>query len=243
MKEIGERSLAIVITAVFVAGIGLTMTFNLWTTEASKTPAIYTEGEFAGEYNPADIRGSYSLGEIGRLFDVPVEDLSAAFHIDDENAAEFQPKYLEKIFEGIQGYEIGTDSVRLFVAAHTGRPFTPEETTALPRTARPILKERFEETGRPVENLESYTFLETTETAGKDPEEAASETSEKAYEVRGKTTFGELLTWGVAEEDLAALLGGKTGPRSSSVRDWCIEEGIEFSMVKNEIQRLVDQLD
>ena len=71
--------LAVIIVAVFVSGIGLSMAFNLWRTEASKEPARYESGEFAGEYNPADIRGSYTFGDIEDTFGVPAQVLGKAF--------------------------------------------------------------------------------------------------------------------------------------------------------------------
>ena len=41
-------------------------------------PSIKT-GEFAGQYNPADIRGSYTFDDISNAFEIPIEDLGKAF--------------------------------------------------------------------------------------------------------------------------------------------------------------------
>ena len=93
MNRVKTKHLAIVVPLVFAAGIGLTMAFNLWKTETTKEPVTYTSGEFAGQANPADIRGSYTFADIAKAFPVPLEDLARAFGIT-ENAAAFQVKSL-----------------------------------------------------------------------------------------------------------------------------------------------------
>jgi hypothetical protein len=131
MISIKTRHLAIVVPLVFAAGIGLTIAFNLWKTETTKVPAAFTSGEFAGQANPADIRGSYTFADIVKAFPVPLEDLARAFGVT-ENAAAFQVKSLES-------GSVGTDSVRLFVARYAGLPFEPAETTGLPAEAIAVL--------------------------------------------------------------------------------------------------------
>lgn len=144
MMEIRTKHLAIAVPAVFVAGIALTMAFNLWQTTTSKEPAKYTSGEFAGQANPADIRGSYTFADVARAFPgVPLEVLAEAFGVTG-NAAAFAVKSLEALaeasgaYEG-SAYEIGTDSIRLFVARYLGLAFEPEPTTGLPARAVELL--------------------------------------------------------------------------------------------------------
>ena len=142
MISIKSKHLAVVVPLVFAAGIGLTIAFNLWKTESEKVPAAYTSGEFAGKANPADIRGSYTFEDIAKAFPVPLGDLARAFGVT-ENAAAFQVKSLEGAFEGLPaGKELGTDSVRLFVARYAGLPFEPGETTVLPAAAVEILERK-----------------------------------------------------------------------------------------------------
>ncbi len=64
MIALKTKYLAAGVPVVFLAGIGLTMAFNLWHTTTTKEPAKYSSGEFAGQANPADIRGSYTLGDV-----------------------------------------------------------------------------------------------------------------------------------------------------------------------------------
>lgn len=149
MIEIKTRHLAIAVPALFIAGIGLTMAFNLWQTTTSKEPAKYTSGEFAGQANPADIRGSYTFGDVVRAFPgVTLDVLAEAFGVTGDAAA-FPVKSLEALAEAGGGsaeglseagaYEVGTDSVRLFVARYLGLAFEPEPGTGLPARAVELL--------------------------------------------------------------------------------------------------------
>ena len=120
MKQVKMKSrvIAPVVVAAFVLGIGLSMAFKLWHTESSKIPVTYTEGEFKGAYNPADIRGSYTFADIESAFGIPAEVLAEAYGIQgEEDPGGFPVKELEQMYgQTPDGGEIGTDSIRLFVA-------------------------------------------------------------------------------------------------------------------------------
>jgi hypothetical protein len=141
MTRIKIRVLAPIVVAAFVVGIGGTAAFNLWKTETTKEPVKYLSGEFAGQANPADIRGSYTFADITAAFGVPVADLARAFGYEAEkDPGAVQVKSLEAKYADISAdRQIGTDSVRLFVALYKGLPMTPQESTGLPSAAVEIL--------------------------------------------------------------------------------------------------------
>ena len=58
--------------------------------------------------------------------------------------------------------------------------------------------------------------------------------------VKGFTTFGEVYSWGVSEEEVAEILGREPGKRGETIRDYVKAEGIEFSFVKGKLQELID---
>lgn len=244
-----------IVLAAFLIGIGGTIIFNLWQTTSSKVPATYTSGEFAGEYNPGDIRGSYSFGEIEEAFSVPVAGLAEAFGVEDsENPAAFLCKSLEDMYGQVDNGEIGTDSVRWFVALYTGLPYTPEEDTLLPSPALSVLQERLndaelEEVKARTVSLPDLAPAPDIEAAKDEavPEAAAAveqedtHTESEAGEVKGKTTFGELQSWGLSKEEIEEALGLPVGKAGVAVRDYCTENGIEFSAVKEALQAAVDR--
>jgi hypothetical protein len=236
-----------IVLVVFILGIGGTMIFNLWQTTSSKVPATYSSGEFAGEYNPADIRGSYSFGDIEEAFAVPVTALAEAFAVDDtENPAAFLCKSLEELYGAMENGEVGTDSVRWFVALYTGLPYTPEEDTLLPSASISVLRERLNETELETVRAKTVDLSAVSQEYGAGPESPAPEqtdthTETESGEVKGNTTFGELLSWGVSKEAIEQALGLPIGKAGVTVRDYCIENGIEFSTVKDALQRAADQ--
>jgi len=82
--KIRAKQAGLAMVLLFVAGIGMTMLLGYWETESTKEPIKYTTGEFAGKNNPADIRGSYSFGDIEKAFDIPVATLAKAYGFTEE---------------------------------------------------------------------------------------------------------------------------------------------------------------
>ena len=244
-SRIRSRVLAPAVLAVFVLGIGLSMAFNIWNTESSKQPAKYTSGEFEGQANPADIRGSYSLGDIEKAFGIEIDVLARAFGVTDPNPSGFQIKEFEEIYLPLpDGSEVGTDSVRLFVSRYTGLPYTPEETTRLPSSAISVLKEKLAPAD--IEALQEISVrigdLKTSVTGGEGEESPADseEHADDAGEIKGKTTFGDLLDWGLTEEQIEEALGFDMGARGTTVRDYLGEKELEFSEYRAKLQELLD---
>ena len=75
---ITSKPLAIIVLVVLFGGIAFSSVMGWWITESTKQPVTFTEGEFAGQANPADIRGSYTFGDIAKSFDVTPEVLAQA---------------------------------------------------------------------------------------------------------------------------------------------------------------------
>lgn len=119
--RITPRWMAVFIVTVLFGGVLLSIALGEWTTKSTKEPLKFTEGEFAGEYNPADIRGSYTFGDVSRLFGVSLEDLAIAFRVSEPDVAAVSLKTLEEKFVDL-GVDLGTSSVRLFVALYNGLP-------------------------------------------------------------------------------------------------------------------------
>lgn len=235
--RIQAKFLAILLPVIFALGIGGTMIFNLWITEASKVPAVYEEGDFAGQADPGDIRGSYSFADIENAYSVPAEVIASAFGLSEEdNFAEFQCKMLEDRYGAIEEGEVGTDSVRYFVALYLDLPYEPEEDTLLLSPSIPLLKDRV--APEILESLRNRTA--TVREVLSDEAESETEHNTEDMAVKGGTTFKELYDWGLSNEEVAEILGIEPGPAGGSVRDYCIQNGIEFSSVKSILQEFVD---
>ncbi|HSO10976.1 MAG TPA: hypothetical protein VLT51_01280, partial [Anaerolineales bacterium] len=151
-----SKPLAVLVFIIMFGGIAVSSALGWWETESTKEPATFTEGEFAGQANPADIRGSYTFGDIANSFDVTPEILAQAFQVSTDDPASFAVKGLEAMYLD-SGYEIGTDSVRLFVAYYLGLPFdTTDQEIYLPRPVMDILLEKADLTPEQLTYIQTY---------------------------------------------------------------------------------------
>ena len=242
--KLKSNVLAIGVIVILFGGILLSNSLGWWQTESSKEAATFTEGEFAGMPNPTDIRGSYTFGDVQANFGVPAEVLAQAFRVDTTDAAAFPVKELEAQYEN-SAVEIGTSSVRLFVALYTGLPYDlTVETAFLPDSAVQILQTR-ELTAEQNDYLAAHSIsldvLPTTEVIVETAPVVADEETDTL--IKGKTTFAEVLSWGVTQEQIEAVLTLPMPAENLTViKDFVVENGLDFETVKTELQALVDQL-
>lgn len=241
--RIKATTAGLVLPVLFILGILVTSALGYWRTENSKVPSKFTEGIFAGEADPADIRGSYTFTDLEKAFDIPVVTLARAFGFEDsENPGGTQVKILEGTYGEKDGLEIGTSSMRLFIALYKGLPFETDIDTAIPQTAWNLLNQEgstdkvtLEEYSSRVVSLKDFGTYQTSDMS-------ETEHSEEEKAIKGKTTFSELLDWGLNREQINEVLGLEMGEGGVTVRDFCIDKGIEFSTVKNPIQDLLDNM-
>ena len=257
--------IATIVPVLIFGGIAVSAALNLWQTTSSKIPAAISGGEFAGRPDPGDIRGSYSLADIEAAFEVPVADLARAFGVGHlENPGAFQVKMLEELYGGLVEGEIGTDSVRLFTALYLELPYAPAETTGLPGPAVSLLRQLGTLPADTIAAIEARKVdisafkaeagaaeAGAAEAGAAEAEAGAAEASggeanahaadiDEERLVRGKTTFGELLDWGLSGAEIEEILGLPMGPRGSALRDYLQEAGLEFSTFKTALQERVD---
>lgn len=246
-----SKPLAFIILAVIFGGILFSSALGWWATESTKVPVTFTEGEFAGLSNPADIRGSYTFGDVANSFDVTPEILAQAFGITEGDPTAFAVKNLETIYAD-SGYEIGTNSVRLFVAYYSGLPFdTTGQEIYLPQSATDILLAKGNLTTEQTTYLSKHTATggesaPVTEPASAveataAPAETSSATSEE-YTVKGKTTFGELISWGVPQEIIEGLVGLPLPDPAMTVKDFASANNLNFETLKPALQAEVDKV-
>lgn len=244
--KLKSSHIAVITLIVIFGGIALATLLGAWKTTNDKVPSTYRDGKFAGEYNPADIRGSYTFDDIFNAFEVPVEDLGKAFGVKDpDQYSLFQCKELETLYAGLaaEGKEVGTGSVRYFVALYKGLPAEAEENTCLPETAVEILKARANLTKEQTEYIEQHSVAlpEEPEAATAVPS-SSPQTSDSERVIKGSTTFQELMDWGVKKEEIEKVIDEKISDPSKAVKDYANAKAVEFSTLKNTLQKLVDAL-
>jgi len=254
-----SKPLAALVVVILFGGIFFSSAMGWWQTESTKEAAKITSGEFAGQANPADIRGSYTFGDVEKNFAVPAAVLAEAFGIKDNNPAAFAVKGLEGMYS-TSGQEIGTSSVRLFVAFYKGMPYDLSTDTYLPESAAVILRAR---------NLSSeqaaYLAAHTVPNPGTAPATSAPQTAPQATQapaaqptpkaetpatsstdrtVKGTTTFGDLLGWGVSQATIEKVLGtSMPAAQVTKIKDYCTEKGLNFETIRPALQAEVDKVE
>jgi len=250
-----SKPLATIIFVVLFGGIAFTTAMGWWQTSSSKEAATFSQGEFAGQSNPADIRGSYTFGDVEKNFGIPSAVLAQAFNVQSNDPAAFAVKSLEEIYAGSE-FEVGTASVRLFVAFYNGLPFDLSTDLYLPEEASVLLKERTLSLEQ-VAYLEAHTVPGCVATAAPETDSAqgtestlaaeatpSAATSEESTEklVKGKTTFQEVLDWGVSQEIIEQVMGAPMPNPLTKIKDYCAEKGLDFETVKLALQAEVDKV-
>ncbi len=246
---ITSKPLAAIVLVMLFGGIFFSSAMGWWATESTKEPVTFTEGEFAGQANPVDIRGSYTFGDIANSFDVTPEVLAQAFGITEGDPAVFAVKELEAIYLD-SGFEIGTNSVRLFVAYYSGLPFdTTDQEIYMPQSATDVLLAKGNLTPEQIAYLEMYTVTigASNPVAESDAESTPSavatlSVASEEYTIKGKTTFGELITWGVPQTIIEQLIGASMPDPAMTVKDYASANGLNFETLKPALQAEVDKV-
>lgn len=249
--KLGSKTLAVILFVILFGGIAFTTAMGWWQTESTKEPAKFTSGDAAGQYNPADIRGSYTFGDIEKSFGVSAETLKQAFALPAEtDAPSFTVKSLEEMYAPLaeQGFEVGTSSVRLFVALYAGLPYDLSTDIYLPRPAAELLTQHGGLSAEQSAYVEAHivdlsappaeTAVETPAAAEPQAESTSAETDRT---VKGKTTFQDLLNWGVTQEQIEQIMGKAMPAAAVKVKDFCTEQSLDFETLKTALQAAVDQ--
>lgn len=231
-----SKYIPFIIIVILFGGVTISKGLGIWITESTKIPKTISSGTYAGEFDPSDIRGSYTFNDIYNSFNIDPEILAEAFNITTDNPPEFQVKSLEDIYGNLE-VEVGTDSVRRFTALYTGLPYESEE--ILPQQAIDVLYSNNKITDSEMKSLLQNTIILPTITDNT-PNDSNSSSEEESV-INGKTTVKDVLKYGISLEQLEELIGIKIDDQSSTVRDLCQENAISFSTIKNSLNELISK--
>ena len=257
--KLNSFALAALVLVLLFGGIGISTAMNWWQTESTKVAATYKEGEFAGQANPADIRGSYTFGDVNTNFGVPLTELKTAFRLPaGSDPALFQVKELEAISATLP-LPVGTASVRMFVAFYKGLPYdlaAAEESYLFPEAAA-ILKAQNKMLPAQAAFLETHlvpaTSTNSTPVAAQvtatpavvdgqaTPTPATTAHVQTEKTVTGSTTFQNLLDWGVSQSAIEKVIGDKMPDAATVIKNYATNKGLEFSTLKTPLQAEVDK--
>lgn len=237
-KGLSGKTVGLLTLILFFSAIGTSFAFGWWQTVSSRVPRLIAEGELAGEYDPSDIRGSYTFADIEKHFGVSSQFLAQAFAMQTDNPSGIAAKDIEPTFGELPDgneLELGTDSVRYMVSLFLGFPHTPEESTGLPNPGLEMLLEQGRIDFSLYEQLvrERGVSLVGTQAVVTEAEQTQS------LEIKGITTFNDLISNGVSREDIEEVLGFPMPSGTQTIKESSEEAGIEFSVLK---QRILEHL-
>jgi hypothetical protein len=58
--------------------------------------------------------------------------------------------------------------------------------------------------------------------------------------IKGSTTFDDVLKFGITQEQIESVIGDDMPPGSQKVKDYCTENGLAFSTIKEELNELLN---
>jgi len=242
--KLKNSHIGVLIVLILIGGIYVAKGFDLWATESEKIPVKLSEGVGAGTYDPFDIRGSYTFAEIARLFEIDIALLAEAFQLGDADAANaHQSKDLEALYGELPGgVEIGNESVQVFVAIMKELDIDGADAYLPTSAVQVLLRVNPQQSEEIMAYLESHqvdvTVNSDVASTSKESVENASE-GENALKVNGNTTFSQVLDFGISKEQIEAILDAKMPPQNQSVKSYCTDNGLSFSVVKDALNALI----
>lgn len=228
-----KANMVIIITLIILAGgIAITSALGLYQVNGTKVPSKLTAGENAGQYNPEDIKGSYTLSDIEEYFDIPVETLARAFDVK-ENALGFEVKGLEASAKG------DTAAMRYFVTAYKGMNADNNKSAKLPQEAVNIIltegKPKADQitalNGLKVPSASAPEAKLTSQGTGNGDGSGSGTGQSSDRAIKGKHTFAEVIAMGIPQEKIEAAIGAQIPDMSMTLRNYCKANGLEFSEI------------
>jgi len=235
---LNTKILILIIPAVLFLGIGTSMVTGLWNS-GDKQPSRYQDNEL-NPYDPQSISGSYSLADISKYYEIPVDVLYEAFSISDTfDPAKFKAKNLGSIYEPME-IEIGTESIQAFVALYNNLSFELVDVNLPINAVNLILAHNTSLS----DDQKTYLNTHTINVVALDPSKVTlseDEGTSTGFTVKGPTTIQEVLDAGMTKAEFEALVGTTVAHANQTVKDFCIEKGLSFSEIKIILQDTINK--
>ncbi len=240
-----SKPLAVIVLIFMFGGVFFSDLAGLWLTKGGRVPRQIQQSQPEGLPEIVNLRGSNTFGDVEAYYNLPVSILTQAFKLSGDNLQDARLNSLEQAYADYE-QEVGTESVKLFVAFYNGIPIDLTDDIYLPESAIAYLLEH-KLTGEQMAYLQTHSVpsLERVFALDIGAAEVEEEHAGNAdTTIRGRTTFGELLQWGLSREQIEEVLGTKM-PMVGGVlvKDYCSEQGLSYGQVKAELQALLNQLD
>jgi hypothetical protein len=160
------KSIHILLAIIIIIGGGILLAseLDLYNTTKVKSPKVKSPKKTAeGIYDIIDMRGSHTLEEIEKYYQLPASSVIEAFGLRaDTDPTLFQLKDMKEIFKPVElegeEYIVETDTVKVFTSLYFKIPYVSDETFYLPEKTVNYLIENDKLTGEEKEYWQGHTF-------------------------------------------------------------------------------------
>jgi len=160
------------------------------------------------------IKGWMTLEQITTVYGVPLEELLGQFSLPADTP-------LSTPISDLESETFDTTLLKEWLQSRIDGTVDLSSSTTSPETTPPV--------AATPDLLAGATPLPTEHV----PEELT---------ITGKTTFQQLVDWGLSVDAIQTALGGELPPLSAIVKDYVTGQGLEFSTIKTLLQAELDRL-
>jgi hypothetical protein len=211
----------LLVTAVFFGTIGGFQLAGIWSTSGKVNGAGQAIQPDAGDVN--SIKGWMTLEQVMTTFNVPLEELQAAFSLPTDVDPQTAIKDLES-----ETFTVTTLKAWLETRSSSGNSPTPTG-TPMSQDVPPISK--IQPTATP-----------KVEGSAPTPEGTATVHNPEPGTITGKTTYQELIDWGLPTDAIEKIIGGKVTDMGLIIKDDVVARGLEFAAIKTALQDALNSL-
>ena len=212
----------VLVLVVFFGIILGSKSLGIWSTSGKVSASGEQIQPSSGDVNT--IKGWMTLEQITTTFDVPLADLLKQFDLPADTPATTAIKDLESDLFSVTNLKTWLQSR----TQPAGSVVTSTVDSSQPVISTP--------TETAAENSTPTVIITPAVTT---PAPTIHITLEKT--ITGKTTFQELLDWGVAKEVIELVIGGDLPMSSTVIKDYVTGKGMTFSTIKTQLQAEVDK--
>lgn len=204
----------ILVLGIFLGTINIFKAAGVWSTSGKITSDGKAVTPDTADVNT--IKGWMTLDVIVSTYQVPLPDLLAQFNLPADTPPTTALKDLES-----DTFDVTLLREWLQTRIGTGGTASPADTPVA--TEPPV----------------APTLVQPQAT--QPPVPAATEHVAPARAITGKTTFQEVLDWGVPQAAIEQIIGGNLPSPSMVIKDYVVGQGKEFSSIKAALQAEVDK--
>jgi len=166
--KLNNKILFVAILVIFFGGIGTARALNVWDSQPGIIAKNQVSTEPGGEPNsaapsadPGYIKGSNSFTEISQIYNIPLNDLKAAFAPNSaDRFPDMKAKDIKTLYAKLgEDVTIETESVRIFAAMYTNVKYYYSNTAFFPESAVKVLKEKVKLTPEQIIFLDAHTVV------------------------------------------------------------------------------------